>query len=377
MRIAIATAVLALLTTADAARAQAPKAPVSAQTRYFPAQKCQFTLPTRRWSWTDQPLSNTFFAAESATGLIVRASCAPAAAWRQMDESAAKDFESSLVQSSGGQLRKRGAVYVQYHGLSSYQVAGVYADGKTTVSRCFLAHGLAYHILVVGGKNPVEQEPDFENIMNGFAFTEAPVAAPAPSYGFECAVFIVLLVLCLFAGLVRELLRSSKPRRFRVPAPDYDDDDEVDVVHTAAPASVGHPGFQANRPTPAGYGRSPASRKSPDESLSPRARSETGRGAGECRHCGYRPVAFGADECPRCAGSNPNPGVVTKFTGRGALGGALVGVMVGGSLGYLSFGRGGGGGAIAGGLVGTLAGVILGLAIGLFAGLTARMLGRR
>jgi hypothetical protein len=385
----VAAALVAML--GATALGQEPKARAAAQTRYFSAQKCQFTLPAGRWSWTDQPLPDTFFAAESAAGLVVRASCAPAAAWRQMNESAAKDFESSLVQGSGGQLKKRGAVYVQFHGLSCYQVAGVYADGRTTASRCFLAHGLAYHILVVGGKEPVEQDPDFDKIMDGFAFTEPPLAPADAKQGHSTEYYFGYAFFWIFLLFVWRCFRGKPARRKRVARYLDPDDDFEDLAPSPAPIK---PTFHAEnrglrtaqfmdaaRPiprSPFAEGADPRTTEPLD--VEPASQAESGnryKAAGECRHCGYRPVAFSAEECPRCGGSNPNPGVVSKFTGRGAFGGALMGILVGGSWGYLSFGRGGGGGAIAGALLGGLAGIILGLAAGLVTGITARVLGKR
>src|SRR5262249_5513414 len=87
----------------------------AARTRYFPAQKCQFTLPAKGWSWADRPLGNAFVAAESTGGLLAQATCAPAEAWTRMDERAAEDFELSLARSSRGQFKKRNASYVPFH----------------------------------------------------------------------------------------------------------------------------------------------------------------------------------------------------------------------------------------------------------------------
>src|SRR5260370_27981402 len=94
-RAAVVSALLAL-----------PAAAAEGRTRYFPAQKCQFTLPTAQWSWVDQPAQSVFFAAKNTNGLVVQTTYAPAAAWAQMDERAAEDFEASLARSSGGQLKK-------------------------------------------------------------------------------------------------------------------------------------------------------------------------------------------------------------------------------------------------------------------------------
>ncbi len=33
---------------------------------------------------------------------------------------------------------------------------------------------------------------------------------------------------------------------------------------------------------------------------------------GQCRHCGYSPVAKNAPICPNCAGNNPNPSALAR-----------------------------------------------------------------
>ena len=205
--------IVAALVLAPPALGQGPKA-APARTRYFPAQKCQFTLPADGWVWVDRPIGNAFVAAESLDGLAVQVTCAPAAAWPKMDERAAEDFERSLARSSGGKLKKRGASYVSFHGLTAYQIAGVLPDGKTTVSRCFLAHQMAYQILIVGGKDLVEQDPDFDEIMSGFAFTVPPVnpaGAPSGAYTGITAIFWIGLAV-LYFGLRNRGARKQPPK---------------------------------------------------------------------------------------------------------------------------------------------------------------------
>jgi len=50
---------------------------------------------------------------------------------------------------------------------------------------------------------------------------------------------------------------------------------------------------------------------------------------GNCRHCGYSPVAVDAIICPRCAGNSPNPGFFTK------LGNVIGGIISIGILGFI------------------------------------------
>src|SRR5262245_20303016 len=96
VRMITAAALLLLLSEVPTTWAQQPEAVAAGRTRYFPAQKCKFTLPAEGWSWVDRPLGNAFVAAENSGGLQLQVTCAPAAAWPQMDERAAEDFERSL-----------------------------------------------------------------------------------------------------------------------------------------------------------------------------------------------------------------------------------------------------------------------------------------
>src|SRR5262249_49730184 len=163
---------------------------------------------------------------------------------------------------------------------------GVLPDGRTTVSRCFLAHQMAYQIVIIGGKEPVEEDPDFDAIMDGFAFTVPPVAPPATSYNFDFGALVGLLVSRLLAAfLFRSIRASIRPPR-PMPRPSLDDD-EGDVVPEALPASPGHTGI---RTAPPEYARLRPARRAVEESGAPRRRPADTPGAGECRHCGYRPV---------------------------------------------------------------------------------------
>jgi hypothetical protein len=49
---------------------------------------------------------------------------------------------------------------------------------------------------------------------------------------------------------------------------------------------------------------------------------------GQCRHCGYTPVAQNAVVCPKCGGVHPNPSSFAKISPVIAIVSAIVGVMV-------------------------------------------------
>src|SRR5262249_46664489 len=98
---------------------------------------------------------------------------------------------------------------------------------------------------------------------------------------------------------------------------------------------------------------------------------------GRCSGCGYEPVAFGARTCPKCGKSNPNPGVGTRYGGRGAFGGLIAGCLAGAIWGYFDMGPGGIGMAFGGMLLGALAGLVVGLMGGLSIAFFAWLCGKR
>lgn len=92
----------------------------------------------------------------------------------------------------------------------------------------------------------------------------------------------------------------------------------------------------------------------------------TTKKTGTCRICGYEPVAFEAPTCPSCGGKSPNPGTISRFTGRGAWIGFL---LLGGGCalgGFLDKGNAGAG--FVGLIAGTLPGLVLGMLLGQFIG---------
>jgi len=107
---------------------------------------------------------------------------------------------------------------------------------------------------------------------------------------------------------------------------------------------------------------------------------------GSCAACGYNPVAYEADCCPRCGARNRNPTAVDWFVGRGMLIGLAGGAFVGGLIGWFSGQLPGNAVsrpvmAFVGALVGAVPGFILGLFLGLVTALVvesvSRLSGRR
>jgi hypothetical protein len=94
---------------------------------------------------------------------------------------------------------------------------------------------------------------------------------------------------------------------------------------------------------------------------------------GKCCACDYAPLGFNVRSCPRCATCDPNPSVVSRFIGRGAVigmfGGAFLGVVWGLCV------VGGVGGAFGGAIVLALPGLLVGFIGGMIVGLIANLLG--
>jgi hypothetical protein len=141
------------------------------RTRSFPAQKCRYTLPGAEWNWIDKDVQKALFIASNSNAFGITLSATNCRAPQVSDEFM-KGFESTYYQP--GELRKRGGSYTTFLGLPSYQLNSSSPDGRTLVTRVFIAHGLAYHLTIIGGEEPVEDNPGLETIMRGFEFTVPP-----------------------------------------------------------------------------------------------------------------------------------------------------------------------------------------------------------
>ena len=98
-----------------------------------------------------------------------------------------------------------------------------------------------------------------------------------------------------------------------------------------------------------------------------------GSGTNSCSACGYSPVAVDARSCPRCGASNPNPGRINRFVGRGMLFGLGVGSVVGAGAGWFS---GQPGMAFGGALLGAIPGLFVGMILGLVMAVVSAVSGR-
>jgi hypothetical protein len=151
-------------------------APANGLTRTFVDKNCSYTLPGEDWFWLDSKTPNALCAATDSKGHIVTVTFVQGA---QTTPFSAEEYEKGLYSGAPGQLKKRGGHVTTLHGRQCYQAESVFADGRTMARRALLVNGSCYSVGVIGGKQPVEQDPDFEMIMNGFAFTEPPDAPAA------------------------------------------------------------------------------------------------------------------------------------------------------------------------------------------------------
>jgi hypothetical protein len=364
--------------------AQPPQAQGIERTRTFAAQKCQYTLPGPDWKWLDRSATNSLFLAQNRKGFVVFLTATRMPPEARLDSAFAENFERDFYQRT--QYSKRGGRFVAFQGLPYYQTEAKCPDGRTMIVRTTIVNGLRYSLGITGGREPVEQDPEVEAVLGSFAFTEPPLllaetavggSGHSTEYYVAWGLFGIFLLFAACCFLKRP---AQKRKGASYPEYDYDLDDRPRLPSASPwPLQAGSVGFRTARSIPRStHGTDVPSLESQDvEPVSGPPAGLSSKCTGKCRECGYRPVAFGAPECPRCGTDNPNPGVVSRFTGRAGLGGALIGTIIGASWGYVSFALGGIAGALGGGLLGALAGVILGLAMGLAAGLTARIFGWR
>jgi hypothetical protein len=330
------------------------------QGRGFPGLGCRFTLPNQDWFWVEPTQPNVLFAAATKDGLSLTAICDRPKYRSSVDQIAANVFERALNQSSGGQLTKRGGMFITIQGTPCYQFHGAYPDGRTTVSRLIQTNDFTYHLMLVGKNGPVEQRPDFEQIMSGFAFTVPPPVPAEPAKGSNADLIVIIfgIICCIVGATLRHLWRQKPKARSAL---------RDDFRHDRLPAPPQFTG--SSRATAA----APAAWDAPQNSA---IELENG-GLAECRHCGYQSVSAEARHCPNCGKAGPLPGVISRWAGRGAMAGMLFGGIGGAVWGYSVLAGGGVSGFIAGGVLGFIFGLPLGMGGGLVAGIAARVAGHR
>jgi hypothetical protein len=148
-------------------------------TRTFPAQKCRYTLPGPDWTWSDEKAPNRIFLARDTKGFVITLATLTQAAPVQVNEQFVQGFEKSFYKAAS--LKKRSGRFVTFLGVRGYQTESLLPDGRTSATRVFAAHGLMYNLVLIGAKEPIENDPSFEKIMHGFSFTVPPAPDARPT----------------------------------------------------------------------------------------------------------------------------------------------------------------------------------------------------
>jgi len=147
--------------------------------RAFPEKKCKYVLPSKEWSWAQNPDPNAILMAVGPRGLIVTCAAMTLPAMAPLDSNFTAGFDKNYFKP--GQQEKRNSSFITFQGIPCYEARGTMNTGQTTATRVFLAHGFGYVLVAIGeGQQPVEQDPDCEKIFAGFSFTTPPPANPPP-----------------------------------------------------------------------------------------------------------------------------------------------------------------------------------------------------
>lgn len=155
-------------------------APENESHKVFAKYKCSYTLPGPGWSWQDAAnVPGAICVANNEGGLVVILM-----AQKSPLDSLTPEFVRGLEEGSvePGESSKRAGKNLTFKSVPCYQLdMTLIKVQKTFSSRFFIAHGYAYTLQVVGETEPVEKSPEYDAIMNGFAFTVAPAPPSAPS----------------------------------------------------------------------------------------------------------------------------------------------------------------------------------------------------
>lgn len=188
--------------------------------RTFPAQQCQYTLPGDDWSWPEAKGPNMFLAVNSQ-GLVVSLMSLPVSPGTELNQKYIEGWEKGLFKNPDN--KKRGGRFTSFLGIPCYQceqsrmLPELGVANIPGVHRVFVAHGNLYDLILTGGKEPVEQHPDFEKIMGGFAFTTpvgpvAPTPAPEPEHSIADLIGKIAVWCLGLAGVLAFLRWSSRKK---------------------------------------------------------------------------------------------------------------------------------------------------------------------
>jgi hypothetical protein len=198
----------------------AAQAPQQETVRSFPEAKCSLKLPGEGWAWSERQPPNAVAMAESQEGFVLVLICLKAPDGVRLDQKFLDGCAESYFQP--GTLERRGVQAVTFKGLPCYQAEGMLADGRTTATMIFLAHGHMYQLGVIGTKDPVEKTAEFAQAIDGFAFTTPPGPFPeALSPEFEQSLGVSRLMgqiafWCLFLGAALAFCKMLRPKKPKV-----------------------------------------------------------------------------------------------------------------------------------------------------------------
>ena len=146
--------------------------------RTFESLKCSYKLPNDDWSWSEDKMpNNTLFIAGNKEGVMAALSYMARSQATPLDQEFVDVFESTFYKKA--QMTKRGGRFIPFLDRPCYQAEGVLADGRTVVNRTLLSPEYSYNFAVIGGKETVENAPEFEAIVNGLKLTAPLVQAPS------------------------------------------------------------------------------------------------------------------------------------------------------------------------------------------------------
>jgi hypothetical protein len=151
-----------------------PAAPAADTVKTFPAYQCRYTLPGDGWTWVALESGSVLTCkARNRDGLLLSLAVSPAIAEAVIDARYAEKYDEHMA--ADGRRKKRGGRLTTFKGLPCYQSEWLTNGGNTAAHRVVMADGWRYQLMLVGKGDPVEKQPDFEAIMNGFEFTFPPV----------------------------------------------------------------------------------------------------------------------------------------------------------------------------------------------------------
>ncbi|MFL5340094.1 MAG: hypothetical protein ACJ8F7_08075 [Gemmataceae bacterium] len=219
------------------------------RSRDFAEHKCRYTLPGKEWAWNEPPPPGVLCMASRPGGFFLTVKVTEQRGASHVGEKFAAEFDKDFFQT--GQASKRGGRFVAFQGLPCYQVEATEPGGHSMVNRAFLANGVVYSVNLTGGTAPLEQKPDFEDIMNGFSFTEPPVE-PIPAHAGHGKWFYYLGVgafVCLVVAVAaRFALRPASPKKPQ--EPQTFEEEVLDVLPAVRPSPALQTALTTSRPAP-------------------------------------------------------------------------------------------------------------------------------